>query len=375
MTEKTHFFNWHVTRARMVEFAGFEMPVWYKSIKEEHLTVRRAVGIFDVTHMVRVLISGKEATKYLDYLLATNVSKLPIKKAAYTVMCNDHGGIVDDLIVYRRGDNDYFMVVNAANHEKDINWMNKHSKGFDVTIDDVSKDVPMLAIQGPYAKNVVAELLQIDVENVPRFGVVEGQIDKYRFIAGRTGYTGEDGFEISIFKIKPEDSKEAIRIWERIMKIGEKYNIMPCGLGARDSLRLEAGLILYGNDANEDITPIEARIKFAIDLTKDNFIGKDAILEKQDKITKRRIGFIMQDKGIPRPHFEILDTSGNIIGEVTSGTHSPLINNGVGMGYVKVEFASGGNEIYINVRGKNKKAITIPPHRMLRKLKELSMEG
>jgi len=374
MTKKTHVYDWHAKHARMIEFAGYHMPVWYTSIKDEHMTVRKAVGIFDVSHMVRVLVSGKDATNFLDYIFATNVKKIPIGKAAYTVMCNERGGIVDDLIVYHRGDNDFFVVVNASNHEKDLNWMRKNSKGFDVKIDDVTDDVPMFAIQGPKAKDVVAELLNVNVDEVPRFGILEGKVGEYNYIAGRTGYTGEDGFEISFFKIPIDKGGEAIKIWEQILKIGEKYGIKPCGLGARDSLRLEAGLILYGNDANEDITPLEARIKFATDLSKEKFIGKEALLEKQKNITKKRVCFIMKEKAIPRPHFEILDLDNNVIGEVTSGTHSPLINNGIGMGYVKTEFSKGGTEVYINIRGRPRKAVIVLPHKFLKTLKEMSSE-
>ncbi|MGQ4833270.1 MAG: glycine cleavage system aminomethyltransferase GcvT [Candidatus Asgardarchaeia archaeon] len=371
--KKTHVHDWHVKHARMTEFAGYHMPVWYSSIEKEHLAVRNSVGIFDVTHMGRFFVEGSDATEFLNYVVTRDVKKAKEGQALYSVMLNEKGGIIDDLIVYKMSSTKYFVVVNASNKEKDFNWLNKHASSFDVSITNHSDEMPMFAIQGPKAPDLLSKVSNIDVPNLGRFFFSEGELFGYRAIVARTGYTGEDGFEVSFYNIPLEHSDKAIALWEKILEAGREFNIEPCGLGARDSLRLEAGMVLYGNDIDENTTPIEAAIKYALDIDKENYIGKD-IIDKQleEGVSRIRIGIIMLERAIPRHDFDILDSSGNILGHLTSGGYSPLIKNGIGMGYVPIEYNKSGIELFINVRGKNKKAKTVKPRRMLKEIKKMA---
>mgnify|MGYP000734072144 CR=1 FL=1 len=375
MTKKTHFYDWHKERARMTEFAGYDMPVWYTRVEKEHMTVRKNVGVFDVTHMGRFIVSGPEATKFLDYMVSRDLKKAYSGQALYSVLLNAHGGIIDDLIVYKKSETDYFVVVNASNKEKDFNWFKSHIKDFDAEIKDISDNTPMLAIQGPKTADLFRKIIGNKVDEIPKFNFAE--VDDFlgtRVIMARTGYTGEDGFEVSFLNIPMSDSSKAIEILEKLLELGKDLGIAPCGLGARDSLRLEAGMVLYGNDMDENTTPLEARIKYALDLDKENFIGQEALKKQLEEGIKRiRIGFIMEEKGIPRHHQEIFTESKEKIGTVSSGGYSPLIKNGIGMGYVPTEHKKD-DFVLINIRGRFKKAKVVSPRRMLRELKKMSGE-
>ncbi|MCD6484370.1 MAG: glycine cleavage system aminomethyltransferase GcvT [Candidatus Odinarchaeota archaeon] len=375
MARKTHFYDWHKERARMTEFAGYDMPVWYTRVEKEHITVRKNVGIFDVTHMGRFIVNGPEATKFLDYMVSRDLKKAYSGQALYSVLLNKHGGIIDDLIVYKKSETDYFVVVNASNKEKDFNWFKSHIKDFDAEIKDISDNTPMLAIQGPKTADLFRKIIGSKVDEIPKFNFAE--VDDFlgtKVIMARTGYTGEDGFEVSFLDIPMSNSAEAIEILEKLLELGKDLGIAPCGLGARDSLRLEAGMVLYGNDMDENTTPLEARIKYALNLDKENFIGLDALKKQLEEGIKRiRIGFIMEEKGIPRHHQEIFTESKEKLGTVSSGGYSPLIKNGIGMGYVPTEHKKD-NFVLINIRGRFKKAKVVSPRRMLRELKKIRIE-
>jgi len=375
MARKTHFYDWHKERARMTEFAGYDMPVWYTRVEKEHITVRKNVGIFDVTHMGRFIVNGPEATKFLDYMVSRDLKKAYSGQALYSVLLNKHGGIIDDLIVYKKSETDYFVVVNASNKEKDFNWFKSHIKDFDAEIKDISDNTPMLAIQGPKTADLFRKIIGSKVDEIPKFNFAE--VDDFlgtKVIMARTGYTGEDGFEVSFLDIPMSNSAKAIEILEKLLELGKDLGIAPCGLGARDSLRLEAGMVLYGNDMDENTTPLEARIKYALNLDKENFIGLDALKKQLEEGIKRiRIGFIMEEKGIPRHHQEIFTESKEKLGTVSSGGYSPLIKNGIGMGYVPTEHKKD-NFVLINIRGRFKKAKVVSPRRMLRELKKMSGE-
>ena len=375
MARKTHFYDWHKERARMTEFAGYDMPVWYTRVEKEHITVRKNVGIFDVTHMGRFIVNGPEATKFLDYMVSRDLKKAYSGQALYSVLLNKHGGIIDDLIVYKKSETDYFVVVNASNKEKDFNWFKSHIKDFDAEIKDISDNTPMLAIQGPKTADLFRKIIGSKVDEIPKFNFAE--VDDFlgtKVIMARTGYTGEDGFEVSFLDIPMSNSAKAIEILEKLLELGKDLGIAPCGLGARDSLRLEAGMVLYGNDMDENTTPLEARIKYALNLDKENFIGLDALKKQLEEGIKRiRIGFIMEEKGIPRHHQEIFTETKEKLGTVSSGGYSPLIKNGIGMGYVPTEHKKD-NFVLINIRGRFKKAKVVSPRRMLRELKKMSGE-
>ena len=351
------------------------MPVWYTRVEKEHITVRKNVGIFDVTHMGRFIVNGPEATKFLDYMVSRDLKKAYSGQALYSVLLNKHGGIIDDLIVYKKSETDYFVVVNASNKEKDFNWFKSHIKDFDAEIKDISDNTPMLAIQGPKTADLFRKIIGSKVDEIPKFNFAE--VDDFlgtKVIMARTGYTGEDGFEVSFLDIPMSNSAKAIEILEKLLELGKDLGIAPCGLGARDSLRLEAGMVLYGNDMDENTTPLEARIKYALNLDKENFIGLDALKKQLEEGIKRiRIGFIMEEKGIPRHHQEIFTESKEKLGTVSSGGYSPLIKNGIGMGYVPTEHKKD-NFVLINIRGRFKKAKVVSPRRMLRELKKMSGE-
>lgn len=355
MPARTQMYDFHKKNGKLVEFAGFEMPVWYKGIIQECLAVRNSVGVFDVSHMGRALISGEEAEAFLDYLTPNNVSALKPGMGHYSVMCNEEGGIVDDLVLLRLKEEEFLMVFNASNRGKDLAWMEKHAKRFkNVTITHVSDDVAMFAVQGPKARETVQKIVEEgDAFKIPRFGCGELTLSGCRCIASGTGYTGEDGLEIFVLGAPVADPWRAQKVWGGIIEAGREFGIEPCGLGARDVLRLEAGMCLYGNDIDESITPLEARIGFVVKLDKgSDFIGREA-LEKQkaEGVKRRRVGLKVKGKGIPRHGYNIVK-DGRIVGKITSGTLSPILKVGIGMGYVPTEYAKVGETFNIEIRGR-----------------------
>lgn len=344
----------HRKKAKMTAFAGFEMPLYYKDITPEHLAVRNNVGIFDISHMGRVIVSGSDVERFLNHTITNDVSTLTPNSAQYSVMCTETGGIVDDFVVYRMETEKFLVVFNASNRQKDYNWAVKNAKGFNVKIVEVSDDVAMFAVQGPYAEKTVQKISSRNLSEIARFRCGPSRLAGVEVFLARTGYTGEDGFEIFVWGASPEKPDLAVNLWNAILEAGNSFKIAPCGLGARDTLRLEAGLCLYANDIDESTTPIEAGLGFVVKLQKEQFIGKDALVKQKAEGPKRkRVGVKMTDQGIPRPGFEIHSMTGERIGQLTSGTFSPLLRCGIGMGYVQTPQAQEGTLISVNIRGKN----------------------
>jgi aminomethyltransferase len=364
MPEKTHrtqLHGVHQQSAKLTVFAGFEMPLWYKGVIPEHLTVRNSVGVFDISHMGRVTINGTDSEHFLNYIVTNDVSKLSPNSAQYSVMCKENGGIIDDFVIYRLEKEKFMMVSNASNREKDLNWLIKNVKGFDVKIEEISDDVAMLAVQGPNAEKTLQEISTEDLSRIERFKCGRSRLANIDVFLSRTGYTGEDGFEVFIWNASLAKPDNAVRLWNAVLESGKTFGIQPCGLGARDTLRLEAGLCLYGNDIDENTTPLEAVLGFVVKFQKDNFIGKEALLkQKNEGINRKRVGIQMIDQRIPRPGFEIYGDEGEKIGHITSGTFSPLLKYGIGMGHIQVSHAQEGDIVNVKIRDKLAKGKIVP---------------
>ncbi|HXQ92418.1 MAG TPA: glycine cleavage system aminomethyltransferase GcvT [Nitrososphaerales archaeon] len=354
MTKKSHLYQYHKDNGKMTEFSGFEMPVWYKGIVEEHLAVRNAAGLFDVSHMGRVWITGPDATKFLGYLLPTNPTMVKDGRAFYSTICNPNGGIIDDVITNKFSEERYFMVVNAGNRGKDFSWLRSNSSEFQVALDDFSNQSALMAIQGPLARDILQKMVDIDLSTVRRFAFRECLVSNEKCLVSRTGYTGEDGFEITVFDTPVEDPERALKIWNEILRIGGDLGVLPCGLGARDSLRLEAGMCLYGQDIDDTTTPIEAALDGVLSRDERNFVGKEKINQQLIQGTERkRVAFSMIESGIPRHGYD-LSFSGQRVGNVTSGTFSPILKKGIGMGYLKSPLSNIGQQIGIQIRESTK---------------------
>ena len=336
--------------AKMVPFAGFNMPVSYSGLNDEHLTVRSSVGMFDVSHMGEFMLKGDKALDLIQLVTSNDASKLTDKKVQYTCMPNDTGGIVDDLLVYRWDKNEYYLVVNASNIEKDWNWIQKHNT-FGVEMKNMSDDMSLFAVQGPNAIKTLQKLTAIDLSPMEYYSFDGGKMAGCDdVIISNTGYTGAGGFEIYVW------NKDAAKMWDAIMDAGKEFGIKPIGLGARDTLRLEMGFCLYGNDIDDTTSPIEAGLGWITKFTKEFTNSKTFKEQKEKDVSKKLVGFEMIDRGIPRHDYEIVDAGGSTIGKVTSGTQSPSLNKGIGMGYVKTEFSQPDKEIFIKIRDKNLKA-------------------
>lgn len=356
LDKRTHLYEFHREHGRIISFAGFKMPVWYKGIIPEHLAVRNRVGIFDVTHMGRVLITGRDAEDFLNYVATNDVSRLTPLSAHYSTMCNEQGGIKDDFIVSRLEEEKFFMVYNASNRAKNFEWLTKHSKDFKVKVEDVSDRVAMFAVQGPKAEQTLQKISTEDLSQAGRFKCTWTELGGVKVFASRTGYTGEDGFEVFVWDAPLSNPERALKAWETILEAGEEFGIQACGLGARDTLRLEAGMCLYGNDIDEQTTPLEARISFVVKFHKQSFIGKEALLKQKEQGLRRvRGGLTVLERGIPRPHQEVFK-NGERIGEVTSGTFSPLLKKGIAMAYISKEHAEEGKQVSIKIRDRHVKA-------------------
>ncbi|MDT0690589.1 glycine cleavage system aminomethyltransferase GcvT [Salegentibacter sp. F188] len=333
--------------AKIVPFAGYNMPVSYEGVNIEHQNVREKLGVFDVSHMGEFLISGENALELIQKITSNDASKLTDGKAQYTCMPNENGGIVDDLIIYRMNAEKYLLVVNASNIEKDWNWICQYNT-MDATMKDISDGMSLLAIQGPKAAEAMQSLTEVDLANMKfytfqlaDFAGVE------KVIISATGYTGSGGFEIYI---KNEDAE---RVWDRIMEAGADYGIKPIGLAARDTLRLEMGYCLYGNDIDETTSPIEAGLGWITKFSKD-FVNSEALKKQKEEGPKRKlIAFELDERGIPRQGYDIVDDNGIVIGEVSSGTMSPSLEKGIGLGYVPAEVAGIGNKLHIRIRKKD----------------------
>ncbi|UCD96368.1 MAG: glycine cleavage system aminomethyltransferase GcvT [Candidatus Bathyarchaeota archaeon] len=350
---KTHLQKFHAAHGKLVEFAGFQMPIWYKGILPEHLAVRNSVGIFDVTHMGRVLITGKDGERFLNYMNTNDVSTLQPMSAQYSVMCNEKGGIIDDFVLSRLEETRFLMVYNSANRGKNFSWLNEHAGQFRVSIEEVSDNMAMFAIQGPNAERTLNEVSSSDVAEIQRFKCGWTKINELKVFLTRTGYTGEDGFEVFVPNTTVAKPENAEQVWNTILQAGKKFHIEPCGLGARDTLRLEAGLCLYGSDIDEDTTPYEARISFVVRLHKTDFYGKEALVkQKMDGVKRKRVGLKMLEPGIPRAGSEV-HLEGRRIGHVTSGTFSPLLKIGIAMAYIESEHAKTGTTVKVKIRNRS----------------------
>lgn len=346
----TPFINIHrKLGAKMHEFAGYDMPIEYSGIMDEHLTVRNAAGVFDVSHMGEIWVKGPKAFEFLQKMTTNDISNLTIGKVQYSCLPNETGGIIDDILVYYYEQNKYLLVVNASNTEKDWNWLNQHRiEG--VEMDNASEWMAQLAIQGPKATEILQKLTTVDLSAIPYYHFTVGDFaGANEIILSNTGYTGAGGFELYFL---PE---HADKIWNAIFEAGAEYGIKPCGLGARDTLRLESGFCLYGNDIDDNTSPIEAGLGWITKFTPgNNFINRELFeLQKVNGVKRKLVRFDMIERGIPRHGYEITDKEGNIIGKVTSGTVLPQTKNGIGMGYVIPTFAVKDAGIYIRIREKD----------------------
>lgn len=354
----TPFTDIHIALgAKMHEFAGYNMPIEYSGIIDEHLTVCNGVGVFDVSHMGEFWIKGPGALPFLQKVTSNNVAALQPGKVQYTCFPNDEGGIVDDFLVYCYEPEKYLLVVNASNIEKDWNWCVAHNQEGAV-LENASEWMAQLAIQGPKALETLQKLTPVNLSDIPYYSFTVGEFaGTENVILSNTGYTGAGGFELYFY---PEN---AVKIWNAIFEVGAEFGIKPIGLGARDTLRLEMGFCLYGNDLNDTTSPIEAGLGWITKFTEGkNFISR-ALLEKQkaEGTTRKLVAFELLDRGIPRHGYELMNEAGEVIGEVTSGTMSPTRKIGIGMGYVKPEYARLDANVYINVRGKSLKAVIVKP--------------
>jgi len=358
---RTQLYEAHLGTATLTTFAGFEMPLYYRGIIPEHLAVRNGVGLFDISHMGRVIVAGTDAERYLNYVITNDVSKLLPGSAQYSVMCTPNGGIIDDFLVYRLETERFLLVPNASNRQKDFSWLQTNMKGFNVKLEEVSHNVAMLAVQGPEATNTLQKLSNENLREIERFKCRHTEIADTEVFLSRTGYTGEDGFEIFVWNSPLTNSQNALNLWKSILETGKPYGIEPCGLGARDTLRLEAGLCLYGNDIGETTTPLEAGLGFVVKLQKESFIAKD-VLQKQktEGVKRKRIGILMTEQGIPRAKMDVLNEKGEKIGQLTSGTFSPLLKIGVGMAYIEAAQAQEGAGVSVRIRDKLVKAKIAP---------------
>ena len=343
----TKFYKKHVELgAKLVEFAGYQMPIQYTSIINEHKAIRNSVGVFDVSHMGEVTIKGEKAFNFLQHITTNDVSKLTVGRVQYTAMCYEDGGIVDDLLLYQISDKEYFLVINASNIEKDIEWMNKNNS-FDVEITNESDEYSLLAVQGPNSKKTLQKICK-DTLDMEYYYFQISECDGTKIIISRTGYTGELGYEI-YFKGSEE---EALNIWNKIFEAGKKHAIKPVGLGARDTLRLEMGFCLYGNDIDNTTNPIEAGLGWITKVKKGNFVGSDAIAKiKEEGIKRKLVAIFSEERMIPRKGYEIFSND-ILVGNITSGTLSPVLGKPIAMGYVDTEYSDIDSEVIIKIRNK-----------------------
>jgi len=352
--KKTKFYEIHEKLgAKIVDFAGFQMPVLYSSIINEHKTVRSAVGVFDVSHMGEVFIRGDKALEFIQNITINDASALYDGRVQYSAMCYPDGGIVDDLLVYKVSEKEYLLVVNASNKEKDVNWM-KQNNNAGAQIDDESDEYSLLAVQGPKSKDTLQKICDKEL-TLEYYHFFKAKVAGVDAIVSRTGYTGELGYEI-YFK---GDEAAAAKIWNALFEAGREFGIQPVGLGARDSLRLEMGMCLYGNDIDQTTNPLEAGLGWITKLKKDNFIAKEVLLKvKEEGLKRKLVGMISDEKSFPRHGYDI-SLNGKVIGQITSGTVSPIIDKPIAMGYVPAELSAEGSKVNFLIRGKEFPAVVV----------------
>jgi aminomethyltransferase len=344
--KKTKFYNMHIKEgAKIVEFAGYLMPVQYSSIIAEHKTIRNSVGVFDVSHMGEVFVKGDKALDFVQKITVNDASILTPGRVQYSAMCYENGGIVDDLLVYRLAENEFMLVINASNIQKDFEWMGKNNIGIELR--NESDEYSLLAVQGPNSGKVIQKLTS-DFLDMEYYHFIKTKINGIDMIVSRTGYTGELGYEL-YFK---GDEKTAENIWNAVMEAGKEFNIQPTGLGCRDSLRLEMGFCLYGNDIDQTTNPLEAGLGWITKLKKESFIGKESLLKvKEEGLKRKLVPLTTNEKAFPRHGYD-LTVAGQKVGTVTSGTVSPVLDKPIALGYVDVKFAKEGSSVNFSIRGK-----------------------
>lgn len=363
--KKTPLYEKHIQlNGKMVDFGGWELPVEYFGIIPEHEAVRTKAGIFDVSHMGEIIVKGEDAEKYLQMVLTNDISVLNNNQISYTTMCYPHGGVVDDLLVYKYSNENYLLVVNASNTEKDFEWLNKNLFG-NTEVLNVSESYAQIALQGPLAQTILQKITENNLDEIEFYYFRDNvNIGNIKTLVSRTGYTGEDGFELYFDYDKAQD------LWDLLLSTGKEEGLLPAGLGARDTLRFEAALPLYGHELNEDITPLEAGLGFCVKLSKDDFIGKEALAKQKAQTLKRKlIGFEMIDRGIPRSNYEV-HAEGRKIGHVTTGSFSPTLKKNIGLALIETTYAKEGSEIEIVIRNKNLKAQVIKKPFYVKKYKK-----
>ncbi|SVB18192.1 uncharacterized protein METZ01_LOCUS171046 [marine metagenome] len=331
--------------AKLVPFVGWNMPIQFAGVLSEHTCVRERVGLFDVSHMGEIEVKGKGAKNFLQFLLSNNVEKMFDGSILYSLMCYETGGVVDDLLAYRFSENHYFLCVNASNSDKDYDWIARHASSFNVNIKNTSSETSQLALQGPDAKNVLQSLCDISLDDLSYYNFRKGMVNNVESLISRTGYTGEDGFELYL---SPEKVSEVFR---SLMEQGRSYGIQPIGLGARDTLRIEMGYPLYGNEIDNNPTPLDAGLGWVIKFDKGEFLGRGSLLKQKEQGSPRRklVGLKLLTRGVPRAHYQVFK-NGESVGEVTSGTFSPTLNTGVGLCYVSSEYSDIGNHLDVKIR-------------------------
>ena len=356
VAKKTPLYDEHVKLGgKVVDYAGWFLPVQYEGLAVEHEAVRNAAGLFDVSHMGGIMVKGEDALAFLQYLTTNDISSAEINQTIYTIMCYPDGGVVDDFIVYKYSDDEYFLVVNAANTDKDFKWMIDNKKDFNIVLENISDQIGIIALQGPESERILKKLTDTDLSKIKPFHFDRNvKISGTEYLVSRTGYTGEDGFEV----YAPVEN--VVQVWNDILEAGKEYGIKPAGLGCRDTLRFEAGMPLYGNEISRDVSPLEGGLKFFVKLDKkEDFIGKEALNKSWSEGLKRKvIGFEMKGRGIPRHDYEVYK-DGKKIGYVTTGYMSPTLKKNIGVALIEADEAKIGNEIDIMIRKKPVKAVTI----------------
>jgi len=356
MPKRTQVYDYHKKHGNIVDYAGYELPVWFEGIIPECKAVRTHAGLFDVSHMGRIMVEGKNAEAFLNRLVTNDVSTLSVGQGHYSLLCNPSAGIIDDLTIFRTGETKYLVVYNAANREKNWTWLEKHQDP-EVELRDVSDQSAMLAVQGPKAGQILRSVSGARLEEIDKYSGKDVKVGDLSCLVTRSGYTGEDGFEIYVWNTTSQNPEPALRIWDRLLSAGKHEGLKPSGLGARDVLRLEAGMCLYGNDIDEKTTPVEARLNFAVRMDKkSDFVGRGPIQkEKENGPARVRAGFKITGKGIPRQGQEIV-LEDQSVGKVSSGTFSPTLGISIGMGYVPPNISKAGTVFGIKIRERNASA-------------------
>ena len=358
---KTHIYAYHEKHGNIVDFGGYALPVWFDSIIGEHNAVRNDVGIFDTSHMGRTMAVGPDTEKFINHLITNDVSKLGMMGGLYTVMLTPEAGVIDDLILYKMKPDQFFIVYNAATRAKDFAWFTKNVEGYDVELTDLSDEIAMLAVQGPKAAETLNKVTEEDITKVERFHIAEITIEGLPCYATRTGYTGEDGFEVYVRDCPLSNPEKALKVWNAIVDAGAK----PCGLGSRDSLRLEAGLNLSGQDIHEGTNPLEAGLRWVVKFKKEGgFIGREALLKiREDGLKRAQVGLRITGRGIPRHNYEIFDGEGKKkIGVVASGGMAPSLGYGIGLGYIPRDYRKRGTPLKVKIRTRFVDAVVVKSH-------------